>query len=125
MSIKLIPALSDVEKQLNTLSVLLQGLPDELPSEVYSFNDYSEDFEFTRDALHDLGRDGALNCHLERKLAPQGRKNGIKLIGRGPGLEAVVPLLAVYITTHPENVILHKWVDDLIDATVHAGAHVC
>jgi hypothetical protein len=124
MSIKFIPALSFVQSQLNTLSVLLQGLPDDLPTDVYCFDGFSEQFEFTCNALHNLGSDGCLNCYLERILAPLGRKDGIILKGRGPGLEAVVELLAVYITEHPENAILHKWVDNLVDAAVMAGAYV-
>jgi hypothetical protein len=125
MSTTLIPSLAPVEMKLRTLAALLRGLPLDLPSDVYHFNTFSEASAFTSDDLKDFGADGALNRHLERTFAPHGRKDGVVITARGIGLEAVVDVLKNCIAHHPDNVILHKWVDDLVEGAIMAGAYVC
>jgi hypothetical protein len=119
-------SLACIQALLKVLTALFHALPSTLPNNVYAFHEFSASTDISAEDIDDYGSvEGALNHYLECKLAPRGRKDGVQLLGRGPGLEAVVKILDTYITLHPENVLLQKWVDDLEDAARRAGSTVC
>jgi hypothetical protein len=112
-----------IQVELKNLSTLLHTLPIDLPTG-YNFQGFKLQDHFSDDDIDDLGENGALNKHLERTFAPLGRAQGIKLTHRGAGLDAIVPLLEEHIQWHPNDAVLHKWVDDLICAARLAGSQV-
>jgi hypothetical protein len=45
------------------------------------------------------------------------RVNGLKLVERGPEIEAVVDVFETWIKGYPGDIILEKWVTDTLEAT--------
>ena len=110
-----------LEDRLAELYSRLKALPEGLPGDVYEFRG----FEITEEESEDLGRSGALNRTLERTFCPQGRVNGpFTLKGQGEGLLAVVDVLSRFTAEFPNDVVLQKWIDDLIQAAKHTSVMV-
>ena len=115
MTTVVILPLPAIEKEIKHLHALLKTLPDDLPLSTghYNFSDYAPDPE----NVDDYGDDGAVNRDLEVTFCPGGRIDGpLTFRERGPGLEAISGTLWHYIQKYPQNVVLQKWVFDLIDA---------
>jgi hypothetical protein len=112
-----------IQIELKNLSTLLHTLPIDLPSG-YNFQGFKLQDHFSDDDIDNLGKNGALNKHLEHTFAPLGCAQGIKLMHRGAGLEAIVPLLEEHIQWHPNDAVLHKWVDNPISAARLASSQV-
>ncbi|KAF9025001.1 hypothetical protein BDZ89DRAFT_1040796 [Hymenopellis radicata] len=89
--------------ELKELDRCLKALPKSIPvNNAYSFANYEPD----PTEIEDYGSvQSVVNKHLEPEF------------GRGPALEAVVPILRASITGRfGENLLLIKWVDDLTAA---------
>ncbi|KAF9021143.1 hypothetical protein BDZ89DRAFT_1071717 [Hymenopellis radicata] len=104
--------------ELKKLDRCLKALPQSIPAnDAYQFMDY----EPNQEDIDDYGSaQGVVNKHLEPQFGD--RDHGpIKFKGRGPALEAVVPILRRYLTGKSgENLLLIKWVDDLTAAAILA-----
>jgi hypothetical protein len=111
---------TEILRKLNNLRALIRGLPESLPLDAYqSFLAYNP----SEDLIEDYGDEvSAVNRDLEVGLCPKGRMNGLVLVGRGPGLAAVVEVVARFLRKYPDNVILQKWLQDLFEAAEKAGA---
>jgi hypothetical protein len=62
-----------------------------------------------------IGEVGAVNRELEVRFG--NRVNGLKLVERGPEIEAVVDVFETWIKKYPGDIILEKWVTDTLEAT--------
>ncbi len=100
--------------ELKELDRCLKALPKSIPvNDTYSFANYEPD----PTEIEDYGLvQSVVNKHLEPEFGD--RNHGpIQFKGRGPALEAVVPILRASITGRFwENLLLIKWVDDLTAA---------
>jgi hypothetical protein len=124
MSVRLL-TFPEAKNELIKLRHYLMHLPTSLPntSNTYTFQTFTWDPEKAEDFG---GIDAAVNHALEIAFCPQGRKRGsIVLKERGPGLVAVVDVLAMHIKNFPNSAVLQKWVFDLIDAAKSHGAVRC
>ncbi|KAG1858405.1 hypothetical protein DFJ58DRAFT_744888 [Suillus subalutaceus] len=68
----------------------------------------------TRTLQTHIGEAGAVNRELEVRFG--NRVNGLKLVERGPETEAVVDALETWIEKCPGDIILEKWVHDILEA---------
>ena len=110
---------AELNSRLKDLRKHLGSLPNDLPCDVYDFRN----FEVSDEDSLDIGRSGALNRALECLFCPQGRTQGpFKLKGRGEGLDAIVDVLSRFTEEFPNDVILQKWIEDLIQAAEHTIA---
>ena len=110
---------TELNSRLEHLRKCLDSLPNDLPCGVYDFRK----FEVSEEDSEDIGRSGALNRALECLFCPQGRTQGpFKLKGRGEGLNAIVDVLSRFTEEFPSDVILQKWIEDLIQAAEHTVA---
>ncbi|KAG1795525.1 hypothetical protein EV424DRAFT_1598569 [Suillus variegatus] len=104
-----------LKDQLVELRQCLEALPTDIPvpramESKYKFSDFSPDAEWAAD----IGEAGAVNRELEIRFG--NRVDGLKLIERGPETEAVVDVLETWIKKCPGDIILEKWVDDILKA---------
>ncbi|KAG1865559.1 hypothetical protein DFJ58DRAFT_771567, partial [Suillus subalutaceus] len=104
-----------LKDQLVELRQCLKALPTDIPvppatESKYKFSDFSPDAEWTID----IGEAGAVNRELEVRLG--NRVNGLKLVERGLEIEAVVDVLGTWIEKCPGDIILEKWVHDILEA---------
>lgn len=85
----------ELNTKLLLLAHLLRGLPDTLPlgNDFYQFENYEPSQE---DCERFESDEFAVNNDLERRLCPNGRKDGLVLRERGPGLVAVASVLRQY-----------------------------
>ena len=112
---------TQLDARLLHLRTCLNALPQALPSDTYDFRG----FDVSDEDAEDLGRAGALNRQLERIFCPQGRIHGLfTLQGRGEGLLALVDVLSSFTEEFPSDVVLQKWVEDLIQAAELTTASV-
>ena len=112
---------AEIEDHLETLKILLLGLPDTVPngSQFYNFSHFVPDPEKIEDFG---GEDCAVNHALEIIFCPQGRRDGLIILKeKGPGLVSVVDILDHWTQAYPTSVVLQKWVFDLIEAAKHLG----
>lgn len=113
----------ELEIQLCRLHNVLSSLPESLAysSQHYFFENFAPD----PDAVEYTGSiEEGVNKALENILAPKGRIDSIELRERGPGLVAVVNVLRKYTKDYPTNVVLQKWIFDLIEAGLKYGGSV-
>ena len=102
-----------LKDQLDELRLCLRALPSDIPiprESKYKFSDFSPDADWIVDA----GEVAAVNRELEVRLGS--RINGHKLVERGPEMEAVVPVLKTWVEKYPGDIILEKWVCDILEA---------
>ncbi|KAG8783978.1 hypothetical protein FRC12_019132 [Ceratobasidium sp. 428] len=106
---------------LMQLDKLLRTLPPSLPlpgdhqscyEKLQSFHPLPSNW------LEDIGLIGTVNRQLEVVFGT--RAFGFKLKERGSTLESVVPILCDYLFSHPGDVILQKWLRDLVQAASNA-----
>jgi hypothetical protein len=114
---------SQTREKLRLLALYLKHLPDSIPTVHASATEYGFDFLTCEDDdIADMGVVGAVNRQLEIRFGP--RNNGpVILKEQGIGLEGVVDVLQSNIDRRAhlgEIMLLHKWLDDLIAAAVHA-----
>ncbi|KAG0707976.1 hypothetical protein DFH29DRAFT_773716, partial [Suillus ampliporus] len=93
----------------------LEALPMHIPVPLaaesrYKFSDFSTDAEWAAD----IGEAGAVNRELEVRFGS--RVDGLKLTERGPEIEAVIDVLETWIEKCPGDIILEKWVHDILEA---------
>lgn len=102
------------------LKKALRALPSTIGSHDYGLR---SDFDFL-DNDEDISvygdKPSALNHMFEVTFCPNGRANGIMLLGTGPGLEAVADILEHFLPRSPGHIILQKWVEDLTQAAKSA-----
>lgn len=123
MSVRILSS-EELEVKLLQLRCALSTLPASVPysNQCYNFTV----FGLFEEDIEDYGRQGAVNHILEVTFCPNGRKNEpIQLKERGPGLEAVVDVLAQYTSEFPTDTVLQKWIDDLLEAAIRTGGSVC
>ncbi|KAL5529773.1 hypothetical protein ACEPAG_5760 [Sanghuangporus baumii] len=98
-------------------------LPDSLPysNQFYFFENFAPDPEKV-DLIGSVA--WAVNDAFEIVLAPKGRHHGIELKERGPELVTVVDVLRRYTEAFSADVVLQKWILDLIEAGMNAGGSV-
>ncbi|KAG2126796.1 hypothetical protein DEU56DRAFT_758780 [Suillus clintonianus] len=92
---------------------LEQSLPADIPipkESKYKFSNFSPDAEWAVD----IGEAAAVNRELEVRLGS--RVDGLKLVERGPEMEAIVHVFETWTKRFPGDVILEKWVDDTLEA---------
>lgn len=113
----------EVDDKLLELYYCLSSLPQSISSSAkyYNFVGYGPDPE---DVENFGSEDSAVNHSLEVTFCPEGRKNGIQLKERGPGLVAVVDVLRKYNKQFPGNAVLQKWIGDLLESALKAGGSV-
>ena len=102
-----------LKDELTELQVSLKELPMDIPipkQSKYNFSNFSLD----PDWITDVGEVGAVNRELEVRLGS--RVNGLKIIERGPDTEAIVDVLQIWIEKYSGNIILEKWVHDILQA---------
>ncbi|KAG1892207.1 hypothetical protein F4604DRAFT_1948665 [Suillus subluteus] len=104
-----------LKDQLVELRQCLKALPTDIPvppatESKYKFSDFSPDAEWTID----IGEAGAVNRELEVRFG--NCVNNLKLVERGPETEAVVDVLEIWIEKCPGDIILEKWVHDILEA---------
>lgn len=102
-----------LKDQLDELRLCLRALPSDIPiprESKYKFSDFSLDADWIADA----GEVAAVNRELEVRLGS--RINGLKLVERGPEMEAIVPVLKTWVEKYPGDIILEKWVCDTLKA---------
>jgi len=95
------------------LQLCLEALPTDIPipkESKYNFSNFSPDADWTTD----IGEVGAVNRELEVRFG--NRADGLKLVKRGPDIEAVVDVFETWIEKYPGDIILEKWVDDTLEA---------
>ncbi|KAG8689027.1 hypothetical protein FRC09_012614 [Ceratobasidium sp. 395] len=107
---------------LMQLDKLLRTLPSSLPlpasndqshyAKLLSFHPLSSSW------LEDIGIVGTVNRQLEIVFGT--RAFGFTLKERGSALESVVPILRQYLFAHPGDIILQKWLRDLVQAALNA-----
>jgi hypothetical protein len=103
-----------LKEQLVQLRLCLKALPTDIPipeQSKYNFSKFSPDAEWTAE----IGEVGAVNRELEVRFG--NRVNGLKLVERGPEIEAVVDVFETWIKKYPGDIILEKWVTDTLEAT--------
>ncbi|KAI6143942.1 hypothetical protein BKA82DRAFT_4017174 [Pisolithus tinctorius] len=104
-------------KSLEELCAALSHLPEAIPfgSSHYQFETYTPD----PDDIELYGTtEAALNHTLEVVFAPNGRKDDsapcpFKFHEQGPGLIAVVDVIAMELHVSPNSAVLQKWIRDL------------
>jgi hypothetical protein len=104
-----------LKNQLAELRLCLAALPAEIPipkesESKYKFSHFSPDAEWAAD----IGEAAAVNRELEVRLGS--RVDGLKLVERGPEMEAIVHVFETWTKKFPGDVILEKWVDDTLEA---------
>ncbi|KAL7284543.1 hypothetical protein ACG7TL_001835 [Trametes sanguinea] len=108
------------EALLMQLRRALEALPEILPENTLDFRG----FTLSPEECEDRGRGGAMNHLLECTFCPGGRLDGPFLLQcRGPGLLALVDVLATFTCELPGDVVLQKWISDLIQAAEHTCKH--
>jgi hypothetical protein len=83
-----------LKDQLDELRLCLRALPSDIPiprESKYKFSDFSPDADW----IADTGEVAAVNRELEVRLGS--RINGLKLVERGPEMEAIVPVLKIWV----------------------------
>ncbi|KAB5587844.1 hypothetical protein CTheo_8714 [Ceratobasidium theobromae] len=105
---------SEVKLLLTELEALLAALPSSLPVVVASESRYSALIGFTPDLelVEDIGEVGAVNTALERMFGH--RKDGLKIFECGKSIESIVSVLEKYLKRYPGDIILQKWLIDLV-----------
>jgi hypothetical protein len=115
-------SLQDLGPILDKLRLLLENLPNQLPSKPLSGPDASRyaslvGFQPDEDLLETTGsRAGALNMHLERLFGHAARSSGdgvISILERGPSICAIYDILKKYCDEFPNDNMLKKWVIDV------------
>jgi len=104
------------DARLSHLRTALAQLPDSIPlgNSKYNFEHYATD----PDKVELYGStEAALNNALEVTFAPRGRKDesapcSFEFQERGPGLVAVVNVLAAALDQFPNSALLQKWVSN-------------
>ncbi|KAG2158711.1 uncharacterized protein EDB93DRAFT_1076704, partial [Suillus bovinus] len=102
-----------LKDQLAELRLCLAALPADIPipkESKYKFSNFSPDAEWAVD----IGEAAAVNRELEVRLGS--RVDGLKLVERGPEMEAIVHVFETWTKKFPGDVILEKWVDDTLEA---------
>ncbi|KAG9074268.1 hypothetical protein FRC06_010805, partial [Ceratobasidium sp. 370] len=107
---------AEVEALLLELQALLSTLPNALPIMDVDRSIYGLLLGFTPDPelVEDRGEVGAVNTALERIFGH--RKDGLKILERGKSIEAVVHVLERYLKQYPGDIILQKWLVDLVSS---------
>lgn len=124
MAVMTTPMDSSTKEKVDLLRLYLESLPNSIPYvDAGSTSKYSFDFFLTDDDdLEDKGPVGAINRQLEIRLGH--RNNGpILFTEQGPGLSKLTNLFEQWfgeLSSDPEVLILHKWLDNLIAAAEHA-----
>jgi hypothetical protein len=110
---------SDVQNKLSELKLLLAHLPAELPSPPaqatkYPFLDFQLDPVFLERTESEVG---AINESFKAIFGWDARTTGdgiISILERGNNICAVADVLTKYLTLHPRDGILEKWLIDII-----------
>jgi len=106
---------------LNKLQLLLENLPNQLPSKPIDGPDPSHYVLFINfqpdDELVDVtgSKGGALNMHLERVFGHAARSTGdgiLPILERGPMICAVHNILSNYCNKFQNDIVLKKWAID-------------
>ena len=112
----------DLGPILDKLRLLLENLPNQLPSKSVSGPDpsrYASLVGFQPDDEHlemTESRAGALNMHLEHLFGHAARSTGegvIPILERSPAVCAIYDLLKEYCAEFPNDKKLKKWVIDV------------
>ncbi|KAG8713031.1 hypothetical protein FRC09_019203 [Ceratobasidium sp. 395] len=118
---------SDVLSQVQVFNLLMQlekllrTLPSSLPLPTNNKSCYQKLLSFNplpSDWHDDIGVVGTVNRQLEIVFGT--RAFGFKLKERGAMLESVVPILRDYLFAHPGDIILQKWLHNLVQAAMNA-----
>ncbi|KAG2060035.1 hypothetical protein BDR06DRAFT_1003088 [Suillus hirtellus] len=104
-----------IQDQLVELRLCLEALPMDIPVPLagesrYNFSDFSMDPEWAAD----IGEAGAVNRELEVRFGSC--VDGLKLTERGPKTEAVMDVLETWIEKCPGDILLEKWVHNILKA---------
>lgn len=102
---------------LAELKALLAALPLTLPLVDITESRYGSLVGFAPDPdlVEDYGEAGTVNAALECIFGH--RKDGLKISECGPAIEAIVPVLDQYLHKYIGDIILQKWLLDLVQAT--------
>ena len=112
----------DLGPILAKLQLLLENLPNQLPSKPVNGPDASRyaslvGFQPDDELLEMTGsRAGALNMHLEHIFGHAARSTGdgvLSILERGPPICAIHDVLKDYCTEFPNDNMLKKWVVDI------------
>ena len=110
-------------QDLHRLRFLLTNLPQGLPCpQTVQTSGYKDFINFTPDPVqieYTGDKASAVSTQLKSIFGWQARTTGdgiIVLTERGEALCSVVDVLSTYITKYPENNVLKKWVQDIINA---------
>ncbi|KAG9098215.1 hypothetical protein FS749_004338 [Ceratobasidium sp. UAMH 11750] len=114
-TVRVLP-LAEVEALLLELRALLSTLPNVLPILDVDKSIYRSLLGFSPDPelVEDRGEVGAVNIALERIFGH--RKDGLKILERRKSIEAVVHVLENYLKPYPGDIILQKWLVDLVSS---------
>ena len=108
-----------VETQLDMIQLYLDNLPQTLPLPAKSKSTCRFfSFKLNKDLVDDIGEIGAINWELEVRLGQ--RQHGLKLREQGPGIQPLAHLLKDWTARFEDDVILKKWVFDILRAAQDA-----
>lgn len=116
---------TEILNLLLKLDHLLQNLPESLPLPQKDNSCYGKLLSFhplPSDWLECIGPVGTVNRQLEVVFGT--RAFGFKLKERGPILARVVPILRQYLFEFPTDIILQKWLLDLVRAASEAHTSI-
>ena len=108
---------------LDKLQLLLENLPNQLPSKSVDGPDPSYYASFINfqpdDELVDMtgSKGGALNMHLEHVFGHAARLTGdgiLPILERGPAICAVHDILSNYCNEFQDDIVLKKWAIDIM-----------
>ncbi|QRV96437.1 hypothetical protein RhiJN_24455 [Ceratobasidium sp. AG-Ba] len=113
--VRVLPA-SEVEALLTELAALISTLPESLPVVEPVQSKYGRFLGFVPDPelVEERGVVGAVNTALEHAFGD--RRDGLKIIKRGKGIDSIVPLLEKFLKRYPGDIILQKWLLDFVSA---------
>ncbi|KAG9100886.1 hypothetical protein FS749_012206 [Ceratobasidium sp. UAMH 11750] len=119
---------NEVAKLLRELKALLSALKSSLPLVPLQQSKYASLVGFNPDPnlVDDIGEVGAVNTELERIFGH--RQRGLKIEERGQAIQSIHSVLAQYLDRHPGDVILQKWLLDVLSAArslVSHSVHIC
>ncbi|CAK5275996.1 unnamed protein product, partial [Mycena citricolor] len=98
--------------QLKELARCLKSLPAKIP--ISTTHDF-RDFQLDQEEVAEYGDNKCVVNHALEVSFGSRAQGTVEFKSRGPGLEAVIDVLREYITgSHGSNILLCKWVDDLI-----------
>jgi hypothetical protein len=101
------------DQLLVDLRLCLKALPTDIPIPKQSKYNFSNFHGPDADWTAEIGEVGTVNRELEVRFG--NRVDGLKLIERGPEMEAAVDVFETWIKKYPDDIILEKWATDTLE----------